>query len=228
MKIKITYYLLVLFFVFWFETIVSQNTQKKKAVRRNPQKRSNSSLPVLFTPITIRGITFRNRISVSPMTMSGSDGNGMATDFLLGHLQGFALGGAGMVVMEATSISPQGLISPTDNGIWSDKHIEPLTRITRQIKMFGAVPGIQLNHAGRKGSCNVGWEGGDSIKDEDGGWPTVAPSALAYDKDSIWKVPKEATIEDIEEIKKDFAEAAKRAVKAGFDVRLKTNQLFNF
>ena len=198
----------------------NSNVQKKKIVRRIPQRTArtaNSSMPVLFTPLTLRGITFRNRICVSPMTMSGSE-DGMATDFLLGHLQGFALGGAGMVVVEATAVSRQGLISPSDNGLWSDEQIQPIARVVRQVKAYGSVAGIQLNHAGRKGSCKVGWEGGASIPDEDGGWPTIAPSAIPYDKKQIWKVPKEATIEDIEQIKSQFAEAAKRAVKAGFDV----------
>jgi 2,4-dienoyl-CoA reductase-like NADH-dependent reductase (Old Yellow Enzyme family) len=151
--------------------------------------------------------------------MSGSE-DGMATDFLLGHLQGFALGGAGLVMVESTAVSKQGLISPEDNGLWKDEQIQPLARIVRQIKKYGAVAGIQLNHSGRKGSCRTGWEGGESIRDEDGGWPTVAPSALAYDDKEIWKIPKAATIEDIERIKIEFAEAAKRAVKAGFDVSL--------
>jgi 2,4-dienoyl-CoA reductase-like NADH-dependent reductase (Old Yellow Enzyme family) len=133
-------------------------------------------------------------------------------------LQGFALGGAALVVVEATAVSPQGLISPKDNGIWGDEHIAPLARIVKQIKAYGGVAGIQLNHSGRKGSCKTGWEGGDSIRNEDGGWDTVAPSALAYDSESIWKVPKAATDADIEEIKRQFVAAAERAVKAGFEV----------
>lgn len=188
-----------------------------QSVRRSRANNATKATPVLFTPLSIRGITLRNRICVSPMTMSGSE-NGSATDFLLGHLQGFALGGAALVVVEATAVSPQGLISPTDNGLWSDRHIEPLARIVRQIKKYGGVAGIQLNHAGRKGSCKTGWEGGASLKDEEGGWPTVAPSAVPYDTEQISKVPKEATQADIDDIKKQFAEAAQRAVKAGFEV----------
>ncbi|XP_054157593.1 NADPH dehydrogenase-like [Oppia nitens] len=178
---------------------------------------ANTTLPVLFTPISIRGVTLRNRICVSPMAMSASE-NGLATDFHLGHLQGFALGGAGLVMMEGTAVSPQGLVTLEDNGLWSDDHIEQLARIVRQIKKYGAVAGIQLNHSGRKGSAKKGWEGGSSIADNDGGWPTVAPSPIPYDKELIWKIPKEATIDDIEKIKKQFAAAAKRAVTAGFEV----------
>ncbi|XP_054157592.1 NADPH dehydrogenase-like [Oppia nitens] len=151
------------------------------------------------------------------MTMSASK-DGFATDFHLGHLQGFALGGAGLVVMEATAVSPQGLISLEDNGLWSDAHIEPLARIVKQIKAYGAVAAIQINHSGRKGSCRTGWDGGNSMADSEGGWPTVAPSAIPYDKESIWKVPKEATVDDIDEITKQFTAAAKRAVTAGFEV----------
>ncbi|CAG2101699.1 unnamed protein product, partial [Medioppia subpectinata] len=179
--------------------------------------RSQTNAPALFTPITIRGVTFRNRISVSPMATSASE-EGMVTDFHLGHLQGFAMGGAALVMTEATAVSPQGLISPTDNGIWGDQHIAPLARIVKEIKKYGGVAGIQLNHSGRKGSCKTGWEGGATIPDEEGGWPTVAPSAIAYDNETIWRVPKEATIEDIEQIKAQFAAAAQRAVKAGFEV----------
>ena len=198
--------------------IVCQSSNNPKW-RRSTAKNATKATPVLFTPLTIRGVTLRNRICVSPMTMSGSE-NGFATDFLLGHLQGFALGGAALVVVEATAVSPQGLISPTDNGLWSDQHIEPLARIVRQIKKYGGVAGIQLNHAGRKASCKPGWEGGSSLMDNEGGWPSVAPSALPYDNKQISKVPKEATQADIEDIKKQFADAAQRAVKAGFDVSL--------
>ena len=182
-------------------------------------KMLKSSLPVLFTPFKINGLTFRNRICVAPMAMYTSE-DGFVNDFHLGHYQSFATGGAGLVMIGGTSVSKEGRSTPADNGLYNDSHIEPFAKIVKQIKKYGSVAGIQLFHSGRKGSTKILWEGGESIEDNDGGWPTVAPSAIPYDDKQITKVPKAATIEDMEQIKKQFAEAAQRAVKAGFQVSL--------
>ncbi|XP_054157594.1 NADPH dehydrogenase-like [Oppia nitens] len=176
----------------------------------------HQNLPVLFTPITIRNVTLKNRICVSPMSMY-SAADGFISDFHFTHLLSFALGGAGLVMTEATAVTPDGRISPRDLGIWKDQHIKPWTQLAKTIKLFGAVPGIQLGHAGRKGSTEVLWAGGESLTDEKGGWPVIGASPLAYGL-HIWKIPKEATIEDLENLMKAFVLAAKRAVKAGFEV----------
>ena len=179
----------------------------------------NCSTPAedgLFSPITIRNVTLRNRICVTPMSMYNCE-DGMATDFHLGHLQSFALGGAGLVMAEATAVTPEGRISPKDLGLWKDEQVEPFRKIIKQIKTYGAVPGIQLAHAGRKASTEVLWAGGESLTQEKGGWDTIAPTALAYGK-HIWKVPKEASFGDIGRVIQAFVSAAKRAVRAGFEV----------
>ncbi len=152
-------------------------------------------MPGLFDTFTIKSVTLRNRIGVSPMCQYVSN-DGTATDWHLVHLGARAVGGAGLVIAEATAVEPRGRISPRDAGLWSDKHIEPLARITRFVKEHGAVPGIQLAHAGRKASAARPWEGDNSLKEEEGGWETVAPSAVAFG-DKLWKVPKAMTHQDI-------------------------------
>src|SRR6476469_4863733 len=131
----------------------------------------------LFSPLRLRGVTFRNRIVVSPMCQYSSE-DGMATDWHLVHLGSRAVGGAALVVAEATAVSPEGRITPGDTGIWAEKHIEPLARINRFIKGQGAVPGIQIAHAGRKASAARPWDGGGHLAEDAGGWSTLAPSAL--------------------------------------------------
>ena len=134
----------------------------------------------LFTPITIRGVTFRNRIAMSPMCMYSAN-DGYANDFHLVHLGSRAIGGVGLVVVEATSITADGRITPKDVGIWTDDHMEPLARIARFLEAHGAVAGIQLAHAGRKASSAVPWEGGASLKTAaEGGWPIVGPSPIPF------------------------------------------------
>ena len=182
---------------------------------------SNKTAPnvsALFTPIQIRNVTLRNRICVTPMSMYNSN-DGMASDFHLGHLQSFALGGAALVMTESTAVTPDGRISPKDCGLWKDEQIGPFARIVKQIKTYGAVPGIQLSHAGRKASTEVLWSGGESLSEEKGGWPTLGPTALSYGK-HIWKVPKVMTFDDIEDTIQSFVSAAKRAVRAGFEVSI--------
>src|SRR5580658_10101387 len=133
----------------------------------------------LFDPLQIRGITLPNRMVVSPMCEYSSQ-DGFANDWHLVHLGSRAVGGAGLIFTEATAVTPQGRISPQDLGIWSDTHIEFLARIVRFLKSQGSVPGMQLAHAGRKGSTYKPGGGSGAIPPKDGGWVPVAPSALAY------------------------------------------------
>ncbi len=167
----------------------------------------------LFTPLTIKSVTLRNRIGVSPMCMYSSE-DGVATDWHLVHLGARAAGGAGLVIAEATAVSPHGRISPGDAGIWAEKHVEPIARINRFIKAQGAVPGIQIAHAGRKASTSRPWEGDKHLADNAGGWPVVGPSPIAWGN-GLDKVPHELTVTEIKQIHGDFAAAARRALAAG-------------
>ncbi|MEP6903465.1 MAG: NADH:flavin oxidoreductase/NADH oxidase [Actinomycetota bacterium] len=169
----------------------------------------------LFEKYKLREIEFRNRIWVSPMCQYSSE-NGMPTDWHLVHLGSRAVGGAGLVIQEATAVSPEGRISPSDAGIWSDAHREAYRRITKFIKSQGAIAGIQLAHAGRKASTGEPWNGGKKVDEKDGGWETIAPSAIAFSDD--YPLPREMTAEDIEKATNDFVAAARRAVEAGFEV----------
>lgn len=180
---------------------------------------AGSKISHLFSPLTIREITLRNRIVVSPMCMYSCE-DGFVNDWHLVNLGSFARGGAGLVIAEATGVEARGRISPGCPGLWKDEHIAPWKRIVDFMKSQGAVAGIQLAHAGRKASTVPPWIGRESIPDEEGGWPTIGPSPIAFG-DLVTKVPKEATLEDIEEIKEAWVAAAKRAVKAGFEVRFR-------
>jgi 2,4-dienoyl-CoA reductase-like NADH-dependent reductase (Old Yellow Enzyme family) len=170
-------------------------------------------MPELFEPFRLKSVTLRNRIGVSPMCQYSSE-DGVATDWHLVHLGARAAGGAALVIAEATAISPEGRITPGDAGIWHDKHIEPIARINRFIKQHGAVPGIQLAHAGRKASAARPWEGGAHLPDDAGGWPTLAPSPLPFG-DNLTKAPRELSKAEIAKIQTDFATGAKRALAAG-------------
>ena len=169
----------------------------------------------LFSPLTIRGINLANRIAVSPMCQYSSV-DGKATDWHLVHLGSRAVGGAGMVMVEATAVEARGRISPDDMGIWGDEHIEPLARIAKFIAHEDSVPAIQLAHAGRKASTQVPWKGGMPLSSGNGGWQTVGPSAIAFSEQ--YAVPHELTLSEIEEIKEAFVAAAKRSIKAGFRI----------
>ncbi len=172
-------------------------------------------MSILFTPLTLRTITFRNRIFVSPMCQYSSH-DGLPTDWHLVHLGSRAVGGAGLVMAEATAVSPTGRISPDDSGIWSDGHAEAFTPVARFIREQGAVPGIQLAHAGRKASTDSPWRGGGPLSPGQRGWQPVAPSAIRFD--SGYAVPRELTANDMDEIEEQFAAAAHRAFTAGFQV----------
>lgn len=140
---------------------------------------------------------------------------GLANDFHLVHLGGFALGGAGMIVVEATAVSPEGRISPDDLGLWRDEHIAPLTRITDFVREYGSFSAVQLAHAGRKASTYAPWKGRGAVPDIGGGWSVLGPSALAYS--DIYRTPREMTPEDIARVVNDFRDATRRAILAGFD-----------
>lgn len=172
-------------------------------------------MPDLFSPFTLKSVTLRNRIGVSPMCMYSSE-DGMATDWHFVHLGARAAGGAGLVIAEATAVSPEGRITPGDAGLWLDAQIEPLARINRFIKSHGAVAGIQLAHAGRKGSAARPWEGGAHLAIEAGGWETEAPSAVAFGG-ALNKVPRELTTGDIVAIQANFVRAAIRSLAAGYE-----------
>jgi 2,4-dienoyl-CoA reductase-like NADH-dependent reductase (Old Yellow Enzyme family) len=170
--------------------------------------------PHLFQPLTLKSVTLRNRVGVSPMCEYSSD-DGLMSDWHLVHLGSRAVGGAGLVIVEATAVSPEGRITPGDAGIWADKHIEPLARIVRFVSEQGAVPGIQIAHAGRKASASRPWEGGAHLADDAGGWPIVGPSEIAFG-DDLKKVPHALSETEIGQIQQQFVAAAKRALAAGF------------
>jgi len=170
----------------------------------------------LFQPITFRGVTLKNRIVVSPMCQYSSV-DGMADDWHLVHLGSRAVGGAGLIFVEATAVTAEGRITPGDMGIWDDRHIEPLARIASFIHRMGGVAGIQLAHAGRKASCLVPWQGGGRLKTpEEGGWEVVAPSAIPFREDD--PLPRALDLAGIQEIVAAFTAAARRAMRAGFRV----------
>lgn len=171
-------------------------------------------MPKLFDEFQVKDVTLRNRIGVSPMCQYVSH-DGCAGDWHLVHLGSRAVGGAGLIIAEATAVEPRGRISPHDAGLWNDDQIEPLARITKFLKTYGAVPGIQLAHAGRKGSAARPWDGDNHLTDEDGGWETIAPSPVVFGQ-KLWKTPREMTKDDIETVKQAFAASTKRAIAAGY------------
>ncbi len=172
-------------------------------------------MSILFSPLTVRKTTFRNRIVMSPMCQFSST-NGFASDWHMTHLGSRAVGGAGLVFTEATSVAPEGRISPGDLGLWSDDHISGLKRIVSFIHDHGAVAGIQLAHAGRKASCARPWDGGKQLDESHGGWQTLAPSAVPFQPGE--RTPQALDIEGIKHVIASFKSAAERAVAAGFKV----------
>ncbi len=175
---------------------------------------AKSSNAHLFSPLELRSVRLRNRIGVSPMCMYSSE-DGFANDWHLVHLGARAVGGAGLVIAEASAVSPEGRISPTDLGIWKDEHIEALRRCTDFIHEHGAVAGIQIAHAGRKASTTQPWNGHRYLDEAEGGWrPIVAPSAIPF-SDSA-PTPDALDTAGIERIIDAFGQAARRAREAGF------------
>ncbi len=171
--------------------------------------------PHLFSDLKIREISFRNRIFVSPMCQYSAY-EGVPNEWHFVHLGARAAGGAGMVMVEASAIVPEGRISYADLGIWNDHQMEEFKRITDFIKSQGSVPAIQLAHAGRKASTDKPWTGGGYLPKAKGGWDVVAPSALAFSEDS--PEPVELTSEGIQALVTAYAEATERSLKAGFEV----------
>lgn len=193
-------------------------TGAHSALRAQCQSEHDREIPEvdLMSPLTIRDVTFRNRIAMSPMCMYSAE-DGFANDFHLVHLGSRAMGGIGLVVVEATAVAAEGRITPMDMGIWKDEHIHPLARIARFVEEQGAVPGIQLAHAGRKASCDVPWTGGSSLKTvAEGGWPVIGPSPLPFDVGD--PVPAAMSETDIGHCIDAWEAAARRALAAGFKV----------
>lgn len=172
-------------------------------------------MPHLFSPLTIRGVEFKNRIVVSPMCEYSSE-DGFANNWHLVHLGSRAVGGAALIITEATAVSPEGRISAGDLGLWKDEHITELKKITTFIHEHGAVTGVQLAHAGRKASHELPWVGGKQVPLLSGGWQTIAPSAIAFTETE--EKPLELDRAGIAKVIEDFKQATFRAIKAGFKV----------
>ena len=174
----------------------------------------NDLQPNLFSPLTVRSVTLRNRIGVSPMCQYSAT-DGFANDWHHVHLGARAVGGAGLVIQEATAVAPEGRITPGCLGLWSDQHIAPLARIAKFVEDHGAVAGIQIAHAGRKASADLPWNNGAHLSAAQGGWQTIAPSAIPFGA-TLTKVPQAMTEADILRVQNDFMATANRALAAGF------------
>lgn len=173
-------------------------------------------MSAVFTPFVLKSITLRNRLAVPPMCQYSAV-DGMTNGWHQVYYPSMARGGAGLVIVEATAVSPEGRITPGCTGIWNDTQAERLAEIAASIKAEGAVPGIQIGHAGRKASANLPWEGDDHIANSDPrGWETISPSAIAFGG-VLPKVPRAMTVDDIELVKGQFASATRRAREAGFE-----------
>jgi 2,4-dienoyl-CoA reductase-like NADH-dependent reductase (Old Yellow Enzyme family) len=169
----------------------------------------------LFSPLNIREITLKNRIAISPMCMYSATG-GLANDFHLVHYGSRAIGGAGLIIQEATAVSPEGRITPGDLGLWEDSQLEKYIGIVKFVHGHGAIMGIQLAHAGRKASCAKPWNGGKQISQPEGGWKTISSSAIAFNNDD--DAPAALDNTGIKKVVADFKAAAKRALQAGYKV----------
>ena len=173
-------------------------------------------MSALFQPYTLKDITLRNRIAVPPMCQYMAV-DGQANDWHLSHYAGMARGGAGLVIVEATAVAPEGRITPGCTGIWNDDLAQAFVPVVKAIKAAGSVPGIQIAHAGRKASANRPWEGDDHIVEGDArGWQTIAPSAIAFGG-GLPKVPRAMDLDDIARVKQNFVDAAIRAREVGFE-----------
>lgn len=170
----------------------------------------------LFDTFRLKTLTLRNRIAVPPMCQYSAI-DGVSNEWHRVHYNSLARGGAGLVIVEATAVSPEGRITPACLGLWNDEQAEKLGQIAREIKASGAVPGIQIGHAGRKASANKPWEGDDHIAEGDpAGWETISPSAVAFGN-NLPRVPKAMTLDDIKRVRDDFVRAAERARDAGYE-----------
>ncbi len=176
-------------------------------------------MSALFSELKIKDIIFRNRIGVSPMCQYSSN-HGVANDWHLVQLGSRAVGGAGLIIAEATAVTPDGRITPKCAGLWNDQQIEPLLRINRFVKEHGAVIGVQIGHSGRKGSAAVPWDGGAHLATDEGGWEMIAPTNQAFDQDGtrLMRAPHQMTLAQIKHIQNAFVESAKRALTAGYQL----------
>ncbi|EIK94421.1 xenobiotic reductase A [Pseudomonas sp. M47T1] len=173
-------------------------------------------MSALFQPFTLKDVTLRNRIAIPPMCQYMAK-DGLINDWHHVHLAGLARGGAGLVVVEATAVAPEGRITPGCAGIWNDEQAQAFVPVVQAIKAAGSVPGIQIAHAGRKASANRPWEGDDHIAEGNPeGWQTIAPSAIAFGA-NLPKVPRAMTLDDIARVRQNFVDAARRARDAGFE-----------
>jgi len=173
-------------------------------------------MTALFQPFTLKDVTLRNRIAIPPMCQYMAE-DGIINDWHQVHYASMARGGAGLVVVEATAVAPEGRITPACTGIWSDAHAQAFVPVVKAIKAAGSVPGIQIAHAGRKASAQRPWEGDDHIPESDPrGWQTIAPSAIPFGH-HLPKTPREMTLDDIARVRQDFVDAARRARDAGFE-----------
>ena len=175
------------------------------------------STSALFEPLEIRSVTFRNRLWVPALCQySVEKRDGVPTDWHLVHLGSFAIGGAGLVMTEATAVAPIGRISPQDTGIWNDEQVEAWSRITTFLHERGTTAGMQLAHAGRKASTHRGWDAEQgTVSAENGGWPSVAPSPVAF---TGYDAPRELSVDEIADVVAEFVAGARRAIDAGFDL----------
>ncbi|MFD6422750.1 NADH:flavin oxidoreductase/NADH oxidase [Streptomyces sp. NPDC060198] len=177
-------------------------------------------MSALFEPYVLRSVTVPNRVWMPPMCQysaapAGPDA-GIPNDWHFAHYASRAVGGVGLILVEATGVSPEGRISPADLGIWNDRQVEAFRKITSFLAGQGTVSGIQLAHAGRKASTDAPWRGGGALSEADGGWQPLGPSPLAFDEGS--PVPAELTVDQIKDVVRQFADAARRALAAGFQV----------
>jgi 2,4-dienoyl-CoA reductase-like NADH-dependent reductase (Old Yellow Enzyme family) len=168
----------------------------------------------LFSPLTLRSVTFPNRVFVSPMCQYSS-ANGMPNEWHFVHLGSRAVGGAALVCVEAAGVTPEGRITPWDAGIWSQAHADAWRPIAQFIRACGSVPAIQIAHAGRKASCNKPWAGGKPLAPAEGGWETLGPSAVAF---GHYPAPRALTLAEVRATVGDFERAARLSLDAGFDV----------
>jgi len=190
-------------------TVIGDQTTKWASVEKG------QAMPNLLDPFTLRGVTMRNRIGVSPMCQYSSE-DGKATDWHLVHLGSRAVGGAGLIICEATAVEPRGRISPSDAGLWSDEQIDPQARINEFLIAHGAVPAIQLAHAGRKACTARPWDGDEFLSKAQGGWEIVGPSPIPFNDND--PPPHELSLAQIREIHGAFVAATVRAVEAGFQM----------
>jgi len=173
-------------------------------------------MSALFQPFKLKDVTLRNRIAVPPMCQYLAV-DGVVNDWHLSHYASMARGGAGLVIVEATAVSPEGRITPGCAGIWNEQQAQAFVPVVQAIKAAGAVPGIQIGHAGRKASANLPWQGDNHIAADDArGWSTIAPSAIAFGA-GLPKQPQAMTLDDIARVRQNFVEAAVRAREAGFE-----------